>query len=87
MLCCVQLIRSLLQQARGNGFSVMRAWAHTVGTNYPLQTAPGVYNENIFRGLDYALDEARKNGVKVGNPIRVLMVGVRVGVGTLLRLG
>ena len=48
-----------------NGLTVMRGWAHSVDVNTNLQTAPGVYNEAVFRGLDYALDEARKRGLKV----------------------
>ena len=48
-----------------NGLTVMRGWAHSVDVNTNLQTAPGVYNDAVFRGLDYALDEARKRGLKV----------------------
>ncbi len=29
------------------------------------QTSPGEYNEAVFKGLDYALDEARKRGIRV----------------------
>jgi hypothetical protein len=47
------------------GFTVMRAWSHGVTPNYALQTAPGVYNEAMFRGLDYALDEAQQRNIKV----------------------
>ena len=44
----------------------MRIWAQTVGFNRaPFQTSPGVYNENIFRSLDYALEQARQRNIKV----------------------
>lgn len=30
-----------------------------------MQTSPGNYNEAVFKGLDYLLDEARKRGIRV----------------------
>ena len=30
-----------------------------------METSPGTFNEAIFRGLDYALEQARQNGLKV----------------------
>ena len=32
---------------------------------YALEESPGVYNEAVFRGLDYFLDEARKRDMRV----------------------
>ncbi len=61
-----QLIREQMDAAVAAGFTVMRAWSHGVTQNYALQTSPGVYNEAMFRGLDFALDEARQRNVKVG---------------------
>ena len=52
-------------QAVSSGLTVMRAWADTVDTSYALQTAPGVYNEAVFRGLDYALDQASQHNIRV----------------------
>ena len=64
----MQLVRAYLDTAVANNLNVMRIWAQTVGFNRaPFQTSPGVYNENIFRGLDYALDQARQRDIKVGN--------------------
>ncbi|KAK9917687.1 hypothetical protein WJX75_007185 [Coccomyxa subellipsoidea] len=60
-----QLIRDHMDAAVAAGFTVMRAWSHGVTPNYALQTAPGVYNEAMFRGLDYALDEAQQRNIKV----------------------
>ncbi|EIE26341.1 hypothetical protein COCSUDRAFT_58878 [Coccomyxa subellipsoidea C-169] len=59
-----QLIRGLMDKAVGYGLNVMRAWAHSVSDGYALQTAPSQFNEAIFRGLDYALDQARRRGLK-----------------------
>ena len=61
----LQLLRTLMDLAVESGLTVMRGWAHSVDANTNLQTAPGVYNEAVFRGLDYALDEASKRGLKV----------------------
>lgn len=63
----MQLVRAYLDTAVANNLNVMRIWAQTVGFNRaPFQTSPEVYNENIFRGLDYALDQARQRNIKVG---------------------
>ncbi|KAL4519468.1 hypothetical protein Ndes2526A_g01925 [Nannochloris sp. 'desiccata'] len=59
------LVRQLLDRAQFHGLNVLRTWAHPVSPPYALAEAPGKYNENIFRGLDYLLDEARKRGVRV----------------------
>ena len=63
----MQLVRAYLDTAVANNLNVMRIWAQTVGFNRaPFQTSPGVYNQNIFRGLDYALDQARQRNIKAG---------------------
>lgn len=59
------LVRLLLDRAQGAGLNVMRTWAHPVTQQYAMSTAPGQYNEKVFRGLDYLLDEARKRGIRV----------------------
>ena len=67
VVVCTQLARGYLDTAVANNLNVMRIWAQTVGFNRaPFQTSPGVYNENIFRGLDYALDQARQRNIKAG---------------------
>lgn len=60
----LQLIRSTMDDAVANNLTVMRAFATAVDAAYPMQTSPGVYNENVFRGLDYALEQARQRGIK-----------------------
>lgn len=51
--------------AKNNSLNTMRSWAFTVDEQFSMQTAPGVYNEAVFRGLDYVLDEARRAGIKL----------------------
>ena len=65
VICDMQLVRSYMDTAVANNLNVMRIWAQTVGFNRaPFQTSLGVYNENIFRGLDYTLDQARQRNLK-----------------------
>ncbi len=64
-VCIYQLIRDQMDAAVAAGFTVMRAWSHGVTANYALQTSPGVYNEAMFQGLDYALDQAQQRNIKV----------------------
>ncbi|KAL0903246.1 hypothetical protein M5K25_027607 [Dendrobium thyrsiflorum] len=53
-----------LHQASLLGSNVVRTWAFSDADNYfPLQTFPGFYNENTFKGLDFVISEAKKNGV------------------------
>jgi mannan endo-1,4-beta-mannosidase len=49
------------------GLTVLRTWAFNDGAGQwnALQTAPGVYQEYVFQGLDYALHLADQNGLKV----------------------
>ena len=61
----MQLIRNLMDKAVVVNLNVMRAFATAVDTYYPMEISPGVYNENVFRGLDYALEQARQRGLKV----------------------
>ena len=61
----MQLIRNVMTKAREAGLNVVRAWATSASSNYALQTSPGNFSEPIFRGLDYALDQARQLDLKV----------------------
>lgn len=63
------LLRSVMDRAVADGMSFMRAWGHGVHNETELQTAPGVYREGMFAGLDYALSEARARGLKVIIPL------------------
>ena len=50
-------MRQALREASRMGLNVMRVFAHTTDPNFPLQTAPGVYNEKVFKALDFVLVE------------------------------
>ncbi|KAK3281273.1 hypothetical protein CYMTET_10927 [Cymbomonas tetramitiformis] len=58
-------LNNLLNEAVAAGFTVIRVWGHTVVPGRELMSEPGVYNEEIFHGIDYILDEARKRGLKI----------------------
>lgn len=61
----LQLIRDLMNDAVANGLNLMRFFALPVDRQYSIQPVPGQFNEAVFRGLDYALDQARQHGIKV----------------------
>jgi hypothetical protein len=62
-----QLLTETFREAVNSNLNVMRAFAHGVSPQYAIQTSPGVYNEAMFRGLDFVLDAARQHGIKVGS--------------------
>ena len=43
----------------------VRMWAHTITPGHAIQSAPGVWNEDILRGMDFILAEARKRRLKI----------------------
>ncbi|KAF3320662.1 hypothetical protein FCM35_KLT14796 [Carex littledalei] len=45
------------------GVNVIRTWAFSDGGYRPLQVSPGSYNEQMFKGLDYVVSEAKKHGI------------------------
>ncbi|KAI9180918.1 hypothetical protein LWI28_009431 [Acer negundo] len=55
----------VFQQASKYGMNIARAWAFSDGGDRPLQSSPGVYNENTFKGLDFVVSEAGKYGVSM----------------------
>nr|CAB3448018.1 unnamed protein product [Digitaria exilis] len=52
-----------LEEAARLGATLVRTWAFADGGYRALQVSPGVYNEDVFRGLDYVTAEAKKRGV------------------------
>lgn len=58
-------VTTTFQQASKTGMNVARTWAFGDGGYRPLQSSPGVYNEDMFRGLDFVISEAKKNGLYV----------------------
>eukprot|EP01025_Chloroclados_australasicus_P031892 TRINITY_DN322_c0_g1_i2.p2 TRINITY_DN322_c0_g1~~TRINITY_DN322_c0_g1_i2.p2 ORF type:complete len:584 (+),score=68.95 TRINITY_DN322_c0_g1_i2:113-1753(+) len=60
-----QIIQNMIAQASHAGLNSIRTWAHTSDPHFAFQTAPGVYNERAFMALDFVLETARRNGMKV----------------------
>ncbi|KAL8135625.1 hypothetical protein AgCh_010311 [Apium graveolens] len=58
-------VSSIFQEAVSNGLTISRTWAFSDGGNQPLQSSPGVYNEQMFQGLDFVIYEARRRGIKL----------------------
>ncbi|XP_059643772.1 mannan endo-1,4-beta-mannosidase 4-like [Cornus florida] len=56
-------VTTTFQQATEYGMHVARTWAFSDGGYKPLQSFPGSYNEDMFKGLDFVISEAGKNGV------------------------
>ncbi|KAK9903432.1 hypothetical protein WJX75_005512 [Coccomyxa subellipsoidea] len=58
----------LAQQAKTFGFNTMRLFG-LADVNYnegsPLQSSPGQYNEQVFKAIDYILDQMSQNGIRV----------------------
>ncbi|KAK6162905.1 hypothetical protein DH2020_002746 [Rehmannia glutinosa] len=50
-------------QASKYGMNVARTWAFSDGGYRALQTSPGSYNEDMFKGLDFVVSEAKKHGI------------------------
>ncbi|GMH32385.1 hypothetical protein BSKO_00219 [Bryopsis sp. KO-2023] len=58
-------IRDMFRQAALAGLSVFRMWVHTDDPQFPFQVSAGVYDEASFRALDFIIEEARRNGLKI----------------------
>ncbi|KAI5078292.1 hypothetical protein GOP47_0005963 [Adiantum capillus-veneris] len=55
----------VLQQAASMGLTLCRTWAFKDGGYHALQLSPGVYDESSFKALDFVLNEASRNGIRV----------------------
>ncbi|KHN12618.1 Mannan endo-1,4-beta-mannosidase 4, partial [Glycine soja] len=59
-------VTTTFQEASQHGLNVARTWAfNDGGYNNALQISPGSYNENVFKGLDFIISEAGKNGIRL----------------------
>ncbi|XAR73846.1 Mannan endo-1,4-beta-mannosidase [Bertholletia excelsa] len=58
-------ISAVFREATSHGLSVARTWAFSDGGYRPLQYSPGSYNEQMFKGLDFVIAEARRYGIKL----------------------
>ncbi|KAG6486875.1 hypothetical protein ZIOFF_055456 [Zingiber officinale] len=58
-------VRAAFRDAAAHGLTVVRTWAFRDGGFRPLQASPGVYNEDVFQGLDYVISEASKYKIRL----------------------
>lgn len=60
-------VDEVLEKAAAMGLKVVRTWAFNDGEGEwnALQTRPGVYQESVFRGLDYVLYKADRVDVRL----------------------
>jgi len=59
-------VTSVFEQAAAHGLTVARSWAFNDGnTSGALQTSPGVYNEEVFKGLDFVVFHAKSYGIRL----------------------
>ncbi|CAH1418538.1 unnamed protein product [Lactuca virosa] len=56
-------VTDAFQESSKIGMNLVRTWAFSDGGNKPLQTSPGFYNEDMFKGLDFVISEAKKYGI------------------------
>ncbi|KAJ6682144.1 MANNAN ENDO-14-BETA-MANNOSIDASE-LIKE PROTEIN [Salix koriyanagi] len=58
-------VSAAFREAASHGLTVARTWAFSDGGYRPLQYSPGSYNEQMFKGLDFVIAEARSYGIKL----------------------
>ncbi|KAL9393999.1 hypothetical protein Peur_013284 [Populus x canadensis] len=58
-------VSAAFREAASHGLTVARTWAFSDGGYRPLQYSPGSYNEQMFKGLDFVVAEARSYGIKL----------------------
>ncbi|KAL5574799.1 hypothetical protein UlMin_016498 [Ulmus minor] len=59
-------VSKMLKMGAKMGLSVCRTWAFSDGDGpNSLQNSPGVFNERVFRALDFVIVEARKNRIRL----------------------
>lgn len=58
-------VTAAFREASTHGLTVARTWAFSDGGYRPLQYSPGSYNEQMFKGLDFVVAEARRYGIKL----------------------
>ncbi|KAH7515105.1 hypothetical protein FEM48_Zijuj11G0160800 [Ziziphus jujuba var. spinosa] len=58
-------VSELFQQASSAGLTVCRTWAFNDGQYRALQKSPSVYDEEVFKALDFVVSEARKYKIRL----------------------
>jgi cellulase (glycosyl hydrolase family 5)/mannanase-like protein len=66
------MVDEVFADAAGLGLNVFRTWGSSEGVSnngFCFQPAPGVYDENSFRKLDYVLYKANQSGIRMILPL------------------
>ncbi|KAL7136040.1 hypothetical protein ABFS83_10G002500 [Erythranthe nasuta] len=58
-------VTEVFQQASSVGLSVCRTWAFNDGQWRALQKSPSVYDEDVFKALDFVVSEAKKYKIRL----------------------
>ncbi|XP_020085997.1 mannan endo-1,4-beta-mannosidase 6-like [Ananas comosus] len=58
-------VSEVLQQASSVGLTVCRTWAFNDGGWRALQKSPSVYDEEVFKALDFVVSEAKKYKIRL----------------------
>ncbi|XP_052171990.1 mannan endo-1,4-beta-mannosidase 6 isoform X2 [Diospyros lotus] len=58
-------VSEVFQQASSVGLTVCRTWAFNDGQWRALQKSPSVYDEDIFKALDFVVSEAKKHKIRL----------------------
>ncbi|KAA8517555.1 hypothetical protein F0562_017815 [Nyssa sinensis] len=58
-------VTEVFQQASSVGLTVCRTWAFNDGQWRALQKSPSVYDEEVFKGLDFVVSEAKKFKIRL----------------------
>ncbi|KAJ6871627.1 hypothetical protein NC652_037090 [Populus alba x Populus x berolinensis] len=58
-------VTEVFQKASSVGLSVCRTWAFNDGQWRALQKSPGVYDEDVFKALDFVVSEANKYKIRL----------------------
>ncbi|KDP21853.1 hypothetical protein JCGZ_00640 [Jatropha curcas] len=58
-------VTEVFQQASSLGLTVCRTWAFNDAQWRALQKSPGVYDEDVFKALDFVVSEARKFKIRL----------------------
>ncbi|KAL9374546.1 hypothetical protein Peur_034166 [Populus x canadensis] len=58
-------VTEVFQKASSVGLSVCRTWAFNDGQWRALQKSPGVYDEDVFKALDFVVSEAKQYKIRL----------------------
>ncbi|KAJ6841792.1 mannan endo-1,4-beta-mannosidase 8-like isoform X3 [Iris pallida] len=58
-------VSDVLRQSASIGLNVCRTWAFSDGGANPLQISPSVYDEDVFKALDFVVYEARRHRMRL----------------------